>query len=138
MSEEALWIQARENLGPFGRFVRVENRVDVGFPDVLYTLGGTKGPRTGLIELKHEAAMANPVLLSILTLEQVLWHEAWIKAGGRSYFLCQFGRGYYLFGGWDARRLFERDIPADHAPLISLACDPFRFPTNAIIRELRR
>lgn len=98
-SERALWNLVRERLAPFGRLERIENRLGVGFPDVLYCLRGV----TGLLELKHEPwwsndRMAGPVLRSVRSLkpEQVAWGQRWHAAGGHVYMLLQVERDYLL------------------------------------------
>ena len=49
MTERALWRTVRTALAPYGSLVRIENKVELGTPDVLYCLRGV----TGLLELKQ-------------------------------------------------------------------------------------
>lgn len=118
-SEAGDWRSFNLQLGAFGRLKRIENRVEVGAPDVLYLL-----PRipvssgvmvTGWVELKHLAKFpsrpTSPVVVPKLKREQVLWQEDWAKAGGRVCTLLRVGLDYWGF--LDAplvRALFERRL----------------------------
>jgi len=101
-SERSLWNQVRDKLSPFGKLKRVENRVDLGFPDVVYNLALRKSPPvTGFLELKYEHAWPTrrdtPVRIESLKLEQVRWMEDWVDEGrGHGWFLLQIERDYML------------------------------------------
>lgn len=101
MSQEAaLWRNVRENISPFGYIARLENRIEVGWPDCLFHLKFRGFGKTGLLELKRLLRWPPKkgiVRVPVLTLDQVLWHEKWAGAGGVSYLLLQVDRDYLLF-----------------------------------------
>lgn len=115
--ESNAWAYARDRLSPFGVLVRVENSIAVGFPDVVYSLFGV----AGLIEAKATAAS--------LTLEQVLFAEGWLAAGGLCHTLLRADREWFLLDPPGTRRLFERTDPR---PIVR-ARD---FPLKELLRAL--
>lgn len=92
MSEANLWDDLRQSLGSFGVLARIENLVDKGTPDVTYVLRGVGLTRvSGMLELKHVDRWNDLLRIKGLSLEQVLWHETWEKAGGRCGVLLRVG-----------------------------------------------
>lgn len=62
--ESNAWAAVRRVLAPYGCLRRVENRIEAGFPDAVYTLLGVGGA----LETKS---------LAEISAEQILWAEAW-------------------------------------------------------------
>lgn len=136
-SEAALWSTVRRHLSPYGRLVRIESPLtEVGIPDVCYTLLG----HTGWLELKEIPAWpvreTTPLRVPHLRIEQVVFAESWERAGGRSSFLVQVGREYYLWGPGLARGVLERRVCRAGAVLGALAAGTGYLPTTAILRAL--
>lgn len=145
-SEHALWDMVRRRLSGFGVMKRIENRVDIGMPDVLYCVKYpvTRQERyTGLLELKHAPLwpkLADTTLkIEHFTLEQVRWAEEWSAAGGSVFFLLQVENEYMLFkpshmaaiyAGLTRNQLMTRSQPQ--------AYGFGRFPTVEIIQTLCR
>ncbi len=115
--ESGAWAYTRRQLAPFGALVRVENSVAVGFPDTIYCLFGV----CGLLEMKATAAS--------LTLEQVLFAEGWLAAGGLCHTLLRADREWFLLDPLGTRRLFEH---ADPQPIVRAK----EFPLKDILRAL--
>lgn len=137
MSENALWDIVRKYLGPFGVLQRIENRVDVGTPDFLYLIRRA----TGLVELKHEefwpVGARTPLVIKSLTLEQVLWLEAWARApGGRAWCLLQVARHYILLQPEVVRAIFLRQLVAADVLQQATVVGTGKFPTVEIIKCL--
>lgn len=140
MIESGLWSSVRRKLEPFGTLARVENKVDVGTPDVLYVLRGV----TGLLELKSEPSYPKrgrtPLVVKKLTKAQVLWQEEWAKSGGRVRTLLMIGNTYTekryhaMLTPWHLRRVYERAYTLKDA-LEASEMNPFE-PLSA--RELLR
>lgn len=105
-SESSLWVTVRRALMPYGFVQRIENLVDKGTPDVLYSLNG----HMGVLELKHETSFParpeTPFRIASLTLEQVAWAERWGNSGGEYHMLAQVGRDYFLFTYREVRLIF--------------------------------
>lgn len=99
-SETALWKATKKYLSPFGTLIRIENRVDIGTPDIVYCLKFLHRPSaTGVIELKEAdrpARETTPVDVG-LSREQSHWLSAWKASGGRAFVLLQVQRAYFLF-----------------------------------------
>lgn len=135
MSERSLWRLTIDRIGPYGRFERVENRVNKGTPDVNYTMRGV----SGWLELKFTSIPSRdttPIIVSSLTLEQVQWHEAWAKAGGRTWTLLQAGRGYCLLTPYNLRRLYEGHYDKHSLPKAARVYSYGKFPAVEIIKCL--
>lgn len=79
---------------------RVENRVDLGTPDIDF-IGRA---HRGWIELKRELTLT-PENLVALRKEQVAWHLSYARAGGCSWIILQAGRSYFLWPGAAAMRI---------------------------------
>lgn len=116
--ESNAWAATRDHLAPFGMLVRVENRVLVGFPDVLYVLRGV----TGLLEMKAD--------LTSLTLEQVLFGEGWTREKGLWHLLLHDASGWRLWDAAGARAIYESGDPE---PLVTSGS---RFPLKFILQHL--
>lgn len=97
---------------PFGRSRRVENLIDLGTPDVAYTLRRLPvlPAVSGWLELKYISALPKrsntPVRVGHLTLDQVNWIESEHAAGGRAWLLLQAGLVYMLLSALQVRRLY--------------------------------
>lgn len=108
MTERATWVTLRKHLSPFGVLQRIESPTAEGIPDVCYCLSGV----SGWLELKHtHLPMRERTKLSVrsLTYQQVTWHEAWAKAGGRAFTFLRIPlTGYALFNVEGTRWLLER------------------------------
>src|SRR5512146_2579046 len=94
--ETNAWGTVRRALSPYGFLQRVETGTGLGVPDVCYCLRAV----TGWLELKTDLAK--------LTLEQVLWHEGWARAGGRVFMLYYDGeaREWYVTDHALTRRVY--------------------------------
>lgn len=137
MSEANFWGTVKQHLGPYGRLERVENGVNKGTPDICYTLLG----HTGWIELKFKSqwpVLLGNLCLEKLTLEQVLWQEDWVRAGGRACTLLQVNRDYLLLPPALVRRVFARSL--DAVTLLALAPVVGRgtFPRAEVLKWLTR
>lgn len=107
-AEAALWAILRRAKLP-GHWVRVENRVERGTPDVNYVIDGVEG----WIELKslgHLAADPRlPLRIRHYTKQQRFWAIRRARAGGHVALLIRVERGpkeYMLIPGeWGARNI---------------------------------
>jgi hypothetical protein len=76
MSESSFWAAVSRNMRKYGDFIRIENAVGVGTPDVNYALNNGSGE--GWIELKcipkWPARPDTPVVIKHYTQEQRIWH----------------------------------------------------------------
>lgn len=108
-SETALWKRFKTIFGPTGHWVRVENSVGAGVPDVNGRVNGT-GPDIWL-ELKYCKAWpkrpTTRVRLRHFTKDQRRWLVKRGAAGGSCGILWQINRDYLLFGWWEAPYLGE-------------------------------
>lgn len=142
MTEAALRRTVKRELGPYGLLVRVEDGCSSGVPDVCYTLHYGPLQATGWLELKHLAKWPvrgrTPLRIPSLTREQVMWHEAWHKAGGRVHTLLQVDADYLLFASEATRELFERRVMSAqvswkaHATVVGIGT----FPTVEMLKAL--
>jgi len=101
-----VWRAARPHLAPYGHFVRIESSTDVGIPDLFYTVGG----HSGWIENKmfsHEGRAP-----SHLTLEQILWGEEEVRAGGSWHLFGKCDNIWLLYDVYNARILLEGGTPS--------------------------
>lgn len=135
-SEAALWGIERRALARYGAIYRIENRVAPGMPDVVYCIAGF----TGFIENKEESRWprpTHPLIISTLTLDQVLWHESWVRAGGTVHLMLQLGRDYLLFAPPATRAIFERRVLGRDIESVASVLGRRAFPTTAVLRCLR-
>lgn len=105
-SEHTLWLALRGRKPRDAVFQRVENRVDIGTPDVCCCIDST----TAWVELKHVTKWPARKWTQIntgLTKEQALWHRAWLRAGGHSWILIRVHRTPFLFDAKHARALLD-------------------------------
>ena len=141
MSERSLWDTARDALSPFLDVMRVENRVDVGTPDVCWAERPAFGTAHGWIELKHlkrwPARARTTVVIPELTLDQVTWaydrgpahgYHMLLRVGGP-------GGGYGLLDATAARAIYDRRCSRSMVVSLALAWGE-AFPTAAILRAL--
>lgn len=119
MRERYAWDTARAALAPFGQLIRIESPLTPGFPDVVYCLRRVPG----LLETK---AGTDP------SLDQVLFAEAWARAGGRWHLLVRRGRRWWLYDPGGARALYERVVPV---PVVVTAPGA-AFPLRAMLKAL--
>lgn len=98
MSEAEMWGRVRRGVGLMWECERVENRLNVGTPDVTWAAMGV----TGWIENKWvpgwPATPEGPLKIKSLTDEQRNWIKRFGRAGGRTFLLLGVGPfEYYLF-----------------------------------------
>lgn len=118
----------RRNLGPLGRFRRVEHAIDAGWPDWYYRT------RVNLASGWIEAKLLEPGgWPRKLTLAQVAWAEEETTYGGRCFLLAlqPRNRAWFLYDPAGARALYERRV--DVPPLVTALG---AFPTKEIWRRL--
>jgi hypothetical protein len=116
--ESHAWSTTRDHLAPFGVLERVENGVSLGFPDTVYCLVGV----TGTLEMK--------ATIGSITLDQVLFGERWVKAGGLYHVLLYADRTWFLHDAVGTRLLYEH---AEPAPVVRAEG---AFPLKEILRHL--
>ena len=144
MSEDALWKKVRDDLGPWGKLVRIENLIGKGVGDLAYVLrAGVRGPvGSGWLELKHEDAWPvrpqTAFTISTLTRDQVDFHRDWAAAGGRAWTLLQVGRGYWLLDPPTLAAVFRRDLVPQQVRRAATVGDPRRLPVGDVLRALTR
>jgi hypothetical protein len=116
----------KHHLSPYGRFVRMQSAIDAGVPDFHYAMCGTSG------WLEDKLIPASRRCPNAFTLDQLLWGEAEVAAGGRWHLLGlePRTRTWMLFNVAQARRWFGG---LDH-DLVIEAAGPF--PTKAIALAL--
>lgn len=118
------------------RLVRVEDRFNEGYPDVLYCFRGS----AGWIELKHlgqwPVRKETPVHLPKLTLEQVTFAESWDAAGGRCWVLLQVANEYLMFPSTVTRAIYERRLTRVHLSRLASAWSAGKLPASAILKAL--
>lgn len=141
MSERALWDTARDALSPFLDVMRVENRVEVGTPDVCWAERPVFGATHGWIELKHlprwPARARTTIVIPELTLDQVLWAEGHGQAHGYHMLLRVGGHGggYGLLDAAAVRAIYDRRCSRSMVVSLALAWGE-AFPAAAILRAL--
>ncbi len=138
--EASLWHLFREECGAFGHFERIENRVNVGTPDVNYALNGARGE--GWIELKDidkAPARADTILrIEHVTEVQKEWWLTRARAGGRVWVLLRIhrpAREYLMFSGEVAARLLNTSTLAELRAGAIWAAGP-GFPKVQILQQL--
>lgn len=139
--EASLWALVRDELGPYGDLVRVENRVEPGTPDVNYAFHGGRGE--GWLELKD--ADAWPVRGGVLRMEHVteVQRRWWLRragAGGQIWVLVRVARTYMLFRGEVAARQLgraERDELASAATVLGEGAFPKLLILQALTNGLK-
>ena len=135
--ERNLWRAVRAALAPHGRLCRVEDRTTAGTPDVLYRLRRT--PREpwawGWLELKAlprlPARAGTPVRVRSLTLEQVLFLEAW-----DGHLLLRVSQHYFLLDATGARALFNRELTFGGLLEVAAVAWRERLPARLVVRAL--
>ena len=112
----------RHHLGPYGRFVRVEDAFTVGVPDWYYRCRGSSGWLEA--KLVPRSGRCPPAF----TREQLMWGEAEATAGG-SWFLLGLRdpRVWLLYDAARAREWFDR---VGNRPLLELTG---KFPTREVL-----
>lgn len=110
-----IWHPMRSAISVYGHFTRIESQTGLGIPDVAYTIRGRSGHanvvrgHSGWIENKlFEREGRAP---THLTLEQVIWAEEEVRAGGAWHLLGRCGPAWLLYDAAGARALLEGDTP---------------------------
>lgn len=108
----------RRALAPYGCLHRVENILGAGSPDVDYTLLGVSGK----VELKHD--------LATLSLDQVIFAEAWSRPPGRGlwHLVWRHPTGWAIYSATGARLLYSKEVTPQEAAL--LWTETLSFPTR--------
>ena len=101
MSESTMWGYLKRTFGPYGDFMRVEDGINMGVPDVNYCICGVEG----WIELKeiHDWPIRQKTPVKFRwTKEQRLWARRRIYADGNVWLLLHVLREkrYLLFPCW--------------------------------------
>lgn len=115
MAESSLWSYIKRGTGSTGHWVRIENRVESGTPDVngCFTHDG-KGV-DAWIELKTRDSwpkrLTTPIKLPHFTDEQKKWLLARRRSGGRSFLFVRVGREYFLFSAVAAYTIEQYSRP---------------------------
>ena len=144
MTEAVFWSgTVRPKLGRFGTLRRIENRIGEGTPDVAFCIRryrkGHLPAASGWIETKHsyEWPIRETATLKFnhFTIEQVLWMEDWIGAGGRCFVLAQVARDYMLVPAKNARKI-QAGATRREFITISDVYATGTFPTAEIVRCL--
>ena len=93
----------RRHLGPLGHFKRVTHATEAGWPDWCYTMRGISG------WLEDKLIPPSRRCPSLFTLDQLLWGEAEVAAGGRWHLLGlePRTRTWLLFNAQQARAWFD-------------------------------
>lgn len=115
----------RENLGPYGRFKRIECTTELGVPDWYYRVLAV----AGWVEAKLVPKSGKPP--DHFTLEQLLWGEEETRHGG----------AWFLLGLRSPRTWVLYDAPRARAWRDGLANRPLvevdgAFPTREIMKTL--
>ncbi len=139
-SEGALWVCLRDRLKglPRTHFVRVEDSLGSGFPDVSWASSGVEG----ILELKHRddwpARPGTPVKFRHLSEDQVLWLSDRGRAGGNAKLLAQIARDYFLFD-WPAVSLIYRGLARTGFERVAIAhWRPYLPDGKKIVQTLSR
>jgi hypothetical protein len=103
------------HLPPAMLWMRVDNPLGRGWPDVTYCLLGV----AGMVEEKLLPRRGAP---KHLTVDQVMWGEAWTAAGGLWHLLCRRGATWLLYDAHGARQLLD----GEDAPLVESKTFPRR------------
>lgn len=141
-SERGLWKNMQRKVGIFGRFIRIENRVGEGHPDVCYVtrFPNHSNPITGWLELKEEVwpkRQDTPLHIKSLKKEQVLWHEDWEQMGGRVATLALVGQDYLFLNTAYLRQIYERQLTEnDLRHYSNCVIGHGSFPTGDFMRRL--
>jgi hypothetical protein len=113
MQEKHIWIAFTREIGELLSAHRVENRLEPGFPDVLWTGLG----KTGVFELKDWEGS------DWVSREQALWLRFWAERGGIGGVLAKKTRGDWLW--YPANPSFEWMRAIQHkngiAPALSMS-----------------
>ena len=114
--ESNLWRNVHHKLSLFGVLKRIENKVDLGTPDVAYLLRRPKQdkPTAGWLELKcltdFPSKPNTPLNIEHLTLEQVMFLEEWTRSGGNAFMLLQVRDCHFLCDASTTRGIYKRVI----------------------------
>jgi hypothetical protein len=123
--ESNAWRTVRSELSPYGRLVRIENRIGLGTPDVYYRLISV----AGWIEMKTD--------LSTLTIEQVMWAEEEHRAAGRAFLLYHSdGSSWWLYRAPCMKKLMEQRKDVKYVEGLAAVASHIGFPTKEILRCL--
>lgn len=142
MSEVEFWRKiVRPKLIPFGVLHRIENVVELGTPDVTYTLRrDTSSPAfSGWIELKHvvhwPARAGTLVRFKRFTVDQAAWLDEWGRIGGKACLLIQIENDYALLSHRHAFAL-QRGVPGGWIRQNAEVLGEGVFPTGRVVKWL--
>lgn len=128
MSEKnEVWGAMRDHVTPYGHFTRIESSTEAGIPDLAYTVNG----RSGWIE--NKVFKREGLAPKHLTLEQIRWGEAEVRAGGTWHLLVRAPKSVWLL--YDiaaAAALIRGESPSPRLRHVG------PFPTIELLREIRR
>lgn len=101
MAEKSLWSTLRKNMRGYGHWIRIENTVGKGTPDVNGCFKHNGMEVDAWIELKAledwPVRATTPVRLPHFTSEQKQWLLDRALAGGRAFLFVRVSREYFLF-----------------------------------------
>jgi hypothetical protein len=101
MAESSLWTYLKKNMQGYGHWIRVENAVEIGTPDVNGCCKQNGYSFEVWIELKSRPAWpkraSTPVTLPHFTDEQKQWLIDRHRAGGAAFLFARVAREYFLF-----------------------------------------
>jgi len=112
---------ARKHLAPYGLWRRCEHSFEAGWADCYYVLCG----RQGWLECKLIPGAP-------FTIEQLLWGEQEVAAGGRWHLLAKRADEWLLLNVMQARLWYETGM------LTGVVQERGKFPTRTILKELTR
>jgi hypothetical protein len=97
--EKNLWKRLKKGIKELDKKAHFERQEDYlnHSPDVDYCIKGV----CGKIELKvmNSWPQKGPLRIKHLTIQQINWHRAYAKSGGKSFFLLQVGKDFFLHKG---------------------------------------
>lgn len=101
MAESSLWGTLRKNMRGYGHWVRIENKVEKGTPDVNGCFNHNGKGVDVWIELKSlrewPVRATTCIRLPHFTKEQKQWLLDRAEAGGRAFLFVRVEREYFLF-----------------------------------------
>lgn len=123
---------------PFGHFVRIENMIGSGHPDVSYCLSGVEGHVENKWRYRWPAKPEDVVTLDHFTPQQRLWIQARCNAGGRVYVFLEVEKPvatYLLLPGTWAWRFLGK-VPRADIERAALVTGLGKFPLDRLVATL--
>lgn len=134
MTEANLSRTLMHRMRSVGHFVRIENMVGVGHPDVSYCIEGIEGHIENKWRLGWPRDRDGIVTLDHYTPQQRLWTQARLNAGGRVYVFLQIEQPvttYLLLrGSWAWR--FLGKVPREDIERAAIVTGLRSFPLPAL------